>query len=463
MKTQAKSSNGAEENRDLSLTIITQLDRDYKRLRDFKNRIKAFTHQIDKHQDTASYNPLKAQSEVIRLKKLQKYYTNNYLINNNSKLKNIKKELNQWDTIKKHWEKTTNTDYIKNVKIYNPLEETMLSILEQSAIKARKQQILWRIRLGLREAHHNGWYIIFNTLTISTDKCNHVWNRQNRVFAKYIYQFDKITGKDNHNYFAVVEEGSINSREHIHVIHTLKDIPNDWKTDPNKSKLIPTNRIIDQARSTWQYGFSSPIAVRINASDAYSRLNWQWPVTHTTSQQPQPIESGTSDKLASYVSKYLTKTLEHKGENSWKVKIRQKFGLTILNHSIKQLNNQQIKILLRLQNSRTIKILEKPIPLNLLKVSSHREMLKRLTKSKRFTLHTTLTAQDSIMKRLSNLTQPTTIYNQQNSTYVDQRKLQNTEISKIQDVFDIISDQTIGTHEIPATSFIITGNTKYRG
>lgn len=440
----------------VSLTEIIHLNREVKTYRDMINRVKKFEHQLYIIKDNEGIEPKKIKTEIIRIKKMAKYYHLNYLINNNSKIKTIKKELNQWPTILEHWQKLTNRDYYQSIKPLTELQKTMLETLEESSIKARKHQIMWRLKLQLNESIYQQWFVIFNTLTVSTENYKTVWEKKSKVFKEYLYQFDKITCKENHIYFAVTESGAINNREHIHIIHILKTIPNSWKSDPNKGHLIPYRRIIEKTRTLWKYGYSSPIAVRFNAADAWSQINWAWPVVKKEDKYI-PIDSGNGDRLASYVAKYLTKTLEKKESKQWKLRMTQRLGLSIINQSMKQLTIRQLRNLLTIQKMNLLTIQEQKIPPQILKTAIHRQLNLQLRNDNNSTQLMNLTAQPSIMKRLQNLTQETNQYNWQNITSLSIKKLSSMAISEIQEIIDNITIKLLGTKTINPKTFITTG------
>lgn len=423
----------------LSLTLCTHLDANLKRYRLLYNRITRFERQLSTHFYELGYYPALAVKEITRLRKMfdtlhNKYHLND-LINNNINTQLIEKEINSWLKIKNHWYKATKLDWIQKQSSLNIIEEETLRQLEEASLSSRKHQIVFRLNLALEEAVHQGWYIIMNTLTVSSENYTKVWKHNSKAFRDYIQRFDRISGKKNHVYYAVVEHGSLHDREHLHVIHMLKDIKNDWKKDPNYSLIQPTRREIDGIKPLWQFGYSSPIAVRTSGTDAWGLIGYRWPLRRV-GKLMVPEKSGSISRLANYLSKYITKAITTKESKKWKQRIRQQMGMTIINQTLDRLSTLQLNQMIEISHQQALQIHRKAIPKFLLLSATHRQILGRLSKSKRITQLITLKPLPSLMKRLTTMTQPSNIYNLLKPSFSHQKSLKSTEISNIQEVMD---------------------------
>ena len=400
-----------------------------------QNRIKKFQRQINYH--TAINSKLyKAKIELRRIKGMYQNYHLFYLINNNLKVQEIKKELNQWPTVKNHWESTTGLDYIKHKPKLTLVKESMLKNLEGSSMRARKSQHIWRIVQELETARYFHKYVIFNTLTVAPEYYNEVFAKGSTHFKNYIKKFDAIYGKESHTYFGVTEVGEVTGRMHFHVLHVLNTLPTTWRTDINYGMSNPTNRLIPNCQSMWEYGFSKPIAVRFDAFDGYSKLGWRWPV-ELKEEKFVPIEQTTANKMAFYIAKYITKSLTKKEQKIWRTKIRNKFGLQILEMAIQRMSNQQLMLTIKVAPSMVLRIHQSIIPPYFLLKIAHKNLLLRMRKSKHLEKQLmALTPQPNIFGRLKNLTQPIQSFKRQNSGSFDQKLLRNKDISKLQQYFD---------------------------
>ncbi len=444
----------------LNLNIVTRLDSNVKRSRTIINRIKKFKLQLQLHYNEKSYYPIDAVKEISRLEKMEKYLALNYLINTNIKTDIIKKELNQFLEVKKHWEKATKLEWIVMPPKTTQLEKIFLEQIESKSVKARCSELNWRLKMALKEALYNGYYLIMNTLTVSPENYTEVWKKESLVFRNYIAKFDKIAGKENHKYFAVVEEGSSTQRNHFHVIHILKSIPEYCYCDPNKGKSQPTNRVIDSLRKFWTQGFSTPIAIRTSATDAWAKIGYRWPVVPTGNIY-NPIPSGNANKVANYVSKYITKSMSNKETKKWRIRQSHKLGLTVIIKMVSLLNQKQLNQLIQISKMQVLVIYQRVVPQMLLVNEAHRKILKKLEKDKKSSKLMTLVAQPSIMQRLRNKTYPPKMYQLQKCGTIPIQKSQIMVISEIQIILDQVVKDTLGSENIETNTFQLKGACNY--
>ncbi len=446
----------------LEYSKVSQLDVQVRRRRLCFNRIKHFERQISYHFTEKRYYPILAKLEVKKIRSLYDTLIDKFIINsiNHQDVKKVNYIIDHWLTIKEHWKNVTGLDWIQ--KKYDPSlpEKVYLENLELMGRKSKKTQYLWRLNMQLDESIHKKWYIIMNTLTVAPLKKPMVWDKGSIAFKLYIQKFDRITNKENHVYFAVVERGSKGNREHIHVLHMLQDIPKEWKCDPNKALSDPYKRQIPEIFKWWIYGFSCPIAVRISQSDAWGKIGFRWPVK-ITNNNPHPLEVSNGGKLANYLSKYITKSLLEKGGSRWKIRQRQNLGMSIVNQTINQLNLNQLNQMIQISKMQVLQIHKKMIPPQILIKSTHRRILELLKSKNCRNLLMSLEPQSSIIKRLRILTQTKQTYKLLSSSSSVIKNTTNTVISNIQYMLDQNTFKTTG-YLYPVYTHVLAGNSNYR-
>ena len=420
---------------DLSFTHILHLHEDARNKNKMQNRIKAFKRQIAYHTQENTPFLCRARREVARIREMLRQYNLYYLIINNLKLKELKKELNQWPTVRKHWESKTKLEYIVKKPKFSFIKQQMLENLEESSMRARKSQHIWRIIQEMECARYFHKFVIFNTLTVAPEYYAEVFAKGSNHFKKYIEKFDKIYGKKSHTYFGVTEIGEL-GRAHYHVIHVLDTIPTTWKGDINYGMQYPTNRIIKQCQDMWQWGYSKPIAIRFNAFDAYAKLGWRWPVEQLGDDYVA-IKETNANSIAFYMAKYITKSLVDKEKKTWRTKPRNNFGMTILNMAVRSMMTNQLILTIKAAPMMVLKIHNSVIPPYFLKKVATKYLLLRKKNCKSITkLIMEKEPQENIVKRLKSLTSPILQYKQQSSSFSTTEILTKQEISDLQKYFD---------------------------
>src|SRR5713101_7015293 len=99
---------------------------------------------------------------------------------------------------------------------------------------------------AMRQAHADGWFIVFDTLTLTDDRLEAFYDKPNAL----------------RDYFRDVSCAS--------TAYT-------GSVDPNFGRRVRSRRQLGSLQTTWPYGYSMPIAVRYT-QDAFSRSGWLWPV-----------------------------------------------------------------------------------------------------------------------------------------------------------------------------------------
>src|SRR6516165_3313245 len=129
-----------------------------------------------------------------------------------------------------------------------------------SPMKSRRGFAIQRLMNAMRQAHADGWFIVFDTLTLADDRLEAFYDNPNAL----------------RQYFCVPEYGTANGRLHFHAVHFMRTLPTG-SVDPNFGRRVRNRRQLNSLQNTWPYGYSMPIAVRYT-QDAFSRSGWLWPV-----------------------------------------------------------------------------------------------------------------------------------------------------------------------------------------
>ena len=267
--------------------------------------------------------------------------------------------------------------------------------------KARKQansQFMFRL---IQEAYlrkSQGWYPIFNTLTVDSRYMDIVFGKGSRVWRNHIRKIERavraeVFGSSRSNsqeevlsYFAVVERGSSTQRLHIHYLMWVKALPRGW-SDPNQrfspgSVATPSLREIQAVKQFWSYGFSSPIAVRSGADDAYAKAGWKWPVCRDEQGNYSAIKTSDIQAICYYVVKYITKDFNPNttgGGKLWRTRQNRTHGLIQLRMILRQIQSKHLFQFL--QRTRiSIQFLGRWLPSKLVKWQAMKILLSRMTR-----------------------------------------------------------------------------------
>lgn len=222
--------------------------------------------------------------------------------------------------------------------------QSLLDKYEEFGRLACKTEVLRRLKLEIEHRNAQGWYFVFNTLTVSPEYFSKVFpeSGSSTVWTDYVRSLDRYfgeaafgsfreaarrrrAGEDFHFYFAVVERGSKSGRLHIHVLHMFKSIPKDF-SDPNFGLSVPYRREIEAMKCFWNFGFSSPIAVRFSAMDNFAKLGWRWPVKRVGSTY-EAVMAKPFEAIVSYIGKYVQKSyLEKEVGCIWRTRMSRRMG-----------------------------------------------------------------------------------------------------------------------------------------
>lgn len=183
--------------------------------------------------------------------------------------------------------------------------------LERSTRQARYSEYLQRLDIEVAQAFNKRWFIVFDTLTIDpfledkffdNETCirDHV-RRIGRLVNEACGEKKDKSYDQNFRYFAVPEYGKKKGRLHFHFLYLMRKLPNGC-VDPNIGRRVRNAREIRRLK-LWDYGYSSPIAVRYSG-DPFSDLGWLWPVD----KKGKPLECKPVICVCKYVTKYVTKS-----------------------------------------------------------------------------------------------------------------------------------------------------------
>jgi len=337
-----------------------------------------------------------------------------------------------------------NIEIIKNV----------LETLKKNCQLSRKSEIQARLMCEALVREKQGWFMVFNTLSVQGHKLGEVFNESSTAWTDYIRAIHRAVGisiygswrtalqsskrryinlSDNpiymedtafHSYIACVERGGLHGRLHIHVLHFMKKLPKGCY-DPNLHKDKDyTNREIHALKKYWKFGFSSPIAVRLGQNDAYSKLYWKYPQKFDPlTKTYQPLKSGSSIKIVKYIVKYIAKSYNnptYKGGLSWRTKMSRNLGMMIpqmiINHP--KFNLKTSKFVLSVKSRNVMQIKKYSLPIWTISRMTMKKMIQKVYQRKKQTLTKywssiiKLKARDSFLNQLKLM-----MKNQENPIY----------------------------------------------
>lgn len=275
-------------------------------------------------------------------------------------------------------------------------DSAVAQMLEEKSAAGRAAAVAthsWRLREEIQFRAGQGWYIVFDTLTVRPADYVKVFGKGSTAVHLYLQGLDRAVGahihgsvrkaivarkaSPYHTYFGVVERGAKHGWLHLHFIHCFRDIPDSWKRDPNLGLVVPKRRKISEIEKYWSFGFSAPIAVRFSDHDAFGKLKWVWPMKWVGTRWV-PVASKPPLAIAHYLCKYLTKNYNWKnGGNQWRVKRSRSLGLTRIRQSLRKVSCGSMIRSLRLGKLRlTIKTVK--VPSQLLRIEMLRQIIQRI-------------------------------------------------------------------------------------
>src|SRR5207302_1872781 len=202
-------------------------------------------------------------------------------------------------------------------------------------MKSRRGFAIQRLMNAMRQAHAEGWFIVFDTLTLADDRLEAFYDNPNslrdyfRDIGLMVLAAEGRKAHDSHadcyQYFRVPEYGTANGRLHFHAVHVMRTLPTG-SGGSNFGRRVRNRRQLNSLQNTWPYGYSMPIAVRYT-QDAFSRSGWLWPVD----AKGEPLRSEERFSRNAETDLVCRLLLEKKKEKKISATVRR---LTITNHRI---------------------------------------------------------------------------------------------------------------------------------
>lgn len=353
------------------------------------------------------------------------------------------------------------------------LIEKLIENMKISCIESRKTELKARLLLEAKYRVSQGWYCIFDTLTVKEHMQNDVFKKGSTIWTDYIRKIDRVigitlhgdwrtavaaraAGDEFHVYFAVVERGHKKGTPHYHVLHFMKVLPYGC-SDPNSGRSRPFHREIQSFKKYWRpYGFSTPIAVRFNNSDAYANDNWVFPIEKDTGLA---IKCGSPEQIIGYITKYIQKSYDERitrkeGFTQWRTKMSQSIGKNLSKKIMQNLTMLQCELILRIRSRKYLQFQNENLPLWTLKKLAMKKILNKKnqqTPKKLWIQMTQLKPRDSFLKRVNAMIQKKESPNIVNFTLFRTMNLLvqvgsslNKKINEI--LFDILGNAQYNTH-----------------
>ncbi len=349
--------------------------------------------------------------------------------------------------------------------VEEPWIRNVLKELKAQCDRARVQELCWRLKEEIICRSADGWFVVFDTLTVEPSEYEKVFKTGSVCWREYIRRIERTVGigiygnvrkahrerKNDpyHSYFGITERGSRTGRLHIHAVHLIRELPSAWRVDPNVGLAIPEERKIAAMVSLWPHGFSCPIGCRFSDHDAFGRIGWRWPVKFDSYKKGcTAVVAKPPAAMAAYMVKYLVKSYgEKKGEDRWRSRLSRGLGLMRMRKAIRMCKTKTLIKALDLPTP-WLKVEGKSIPNNCLRVEILRNLIFRLRNSTKLTspsgskksmilrLLLRVPVRQCIVEQLRSLKKTTQASNLQNTTSLLIKTLSETDVSEMQKVFD---------------------------
>lgn len=293
---------------------------------------------------------------------------------------------------------------------HSAFERSLAEVMTLKGHRQRAASHKFHICCEVARRAKQGWFMIFNTLTVEPWQYAKIFSKDSKAFQTYIRKFDRLVATavfgrarlrkgeirpTYHTYFAVVEEGTRTGRLHLHVLHFCAQLPAGSR-DPNTGLARPKNREIAALKKLWPHGWSTPIAVRTSPRDPYGRKGWRWPLDRKTGQG---LKAKSPLAVAGYVSKYVLKSYlaEKRSKLLWRTRKTQKLGTAILSELVSRLKSPT---LLAIASQRLLsgRLNNSKIPPELLRLAAIREWRDRHGSKNLFALATQLSPLPSLLQ-----------------------------------------------------------------
>src|SRR2546429_1974519 len=114
-------------------------------------------------------------------------------------------------------------------------------------MKSRRGFAIQRLMNAMRQAHADGWFIVFDTLTFADDRLEAFYDNPNalrdyfRDIGRMVLAAEGRKANDSHadcyQYFCVPAYGTDNGRLHCHAVHFMRTLPTG-SVDPNFGRRV---------------------------------------------------------------------------------------------------------------------------------------------------------------------------------------------------------------------------------
>ena len=260
-----------------------------------------------------------------------------------------------------------------------------MKFMANKAAQAAKANWCWRITQEAEQKQLEGWYPFFITLTVDPKMTGRtikfkdrevfyknpqeLWTK-GREFRLYIRKLARIVAKelghppphkaergygyrpesDYVTYAGVIEHGKSQEHHHAHIMVWMKEIPSQWKLDPNQGRLpgYRYERECTQLRRYWPWCIEDqkPALYFRTKGDIWSRLGHCVPTQPKTDAQGNPNKNfGKPIKInpVAAVGNYVTKYMQ-KGTKVWhhRMKCTRNLGLKKIHRMINSLELSQL-------------------------------------------------------------------------------------------------------------------------
>src|SRR5688500_19114762 len=150
---------------------------------------------------------------------------------------------------------------------------------------SRRGFALQRLMNAMRQAHADGWFIVFDTLPLADDRLEAFYDNPNalrdyfRDIGCLVLAAEGRKANDSHadcyQYFCVPEYGTATCRLHFHAVPFIRPLPTA-SVDPNFGPRVHNRRQVDSLHNAWPDGYRMQISRRYTAA-AFSRYGQFWP------------------------------------------------------------------------------------------------------------------------------------------------------------------------------------------
>lgn len=314
------------------------------------------------------------------------------------------------------------------------LERRFLLGLRAIAQKTAKQRVMFQIRAEVCKAEADGWYTIFDSLTLKPG--NYSAARNDAMVRKYLRDLRRSVGatlgytareadaeREDLVRYVCVPEVSKDGREHTHILMWLRALPRD-ASDPNRGRKVPYRRELTCMKRFWEGGWSSPKIVRTHAHDAWGKAGYVWHVQPVDNAYSGPLhfyrgpwmraKPTPSHKVGNYLTKYLTK---HYGEaKRWnrRISTNRTCGRTLLREALEALPLDRLLVLM--ENPAQANLYRRRVPKRMLMQETLRQIRKRLAVSDWRRLVTAVAPLPSALAHFRSLTRGTETLNPPRTT-----------------------------------------------